>query len=187
MNTFKRKKRYNFMNYVLIILFSILSFQLFYLTVVKGNYYRNIADNIRIKDVQIPAARGNIYDRNGKLLAGTMPVFTLQILKDEFNREPLEKRNEVLLKLTRLLDEDGSYYYDENSFELYGFEYETKNEYLSEELSPEDKIIKILIDNNLRPAGTGRHAEGRDGTESHAGRGAARAGGVPFQIIGKTI
>lgn len=149
MNTFKRKKRYNFMNYVLIILFSILSFQLFYLTVVKGNYYRNIADNIRIKDVQIPAARGNIYDRNGKLLAGTMPVFTLQILKDEFNREPLEKRNEVLLKLTRLLDEDGSSYYDENSFELYGFEYETKNEYLSEELSPEDKIIKILIDNNL--------------------------------------
>ena len=149
MNTFKRKKRYNFMNYVLIILFSILSFQLFYLTVVKGNYYRNIADNIRIKDVQIPAARGNIYDRNGKLLAGTMPAFTLQILKDEFNREPLEKRNEVLLKLTRLLDEDGSSYYDENSFELYGFEYETKNEYLSEELSPEDKIIKILIDNNL--------------------------------------
>ena len=48
MNTFKRKKRYNFMNYVLIILFSILSFQLFYLTVVKGNYYRNIVNKLSI-------------------------------------------------------------------------------------------------------------------------------------------
>lgn len=73
------------MEIILFVLCSILALQLFYLTGIKGNYYRNISDNIRLKDVVIQGPRGNIYDRNGEVLAGNISKFTLQILKDEFN------------------------------------------------------------------------------------------------------
>ncbi len=49
--------------------FLILAFRLFYLQIVKGDYYRGLAENNSVSEVAIPAPRGKILDRNGKLLA----------------------------------------------------------------------------------------------------------------------
>lgn len=58
------------MYYTLFILMFLLILKLFHLTIIKGDDYRNKSDNNRLKDIKITAPRGNIYDKNGKLLAG---------------------------------------------------------------------------------------------------------------------
>ncbi len=51
------------------LLVSVLLIQLFNLTIVKGSYYKNLADNNRAKDVVIEAERGTITDRKGFVMA----------------------------------------------------------------------------------------------------------------------
>lgn len=48
---------------------SLCSFRLIQLQVVKGQYHRQVADENRLRPIPIPAARGNILDRNGKPIA----------------------------------------------------------------------------------------------------------------------
>ena len=59
----------------------ILSFKLATLTIVEGDYYRDISDNKRLKEIYITAPRGEIRDRYGRLLAETNPVLLYSFLK----------------------------------------------------------------------------------------------------------
>ena len=68
------------------ILFVVLIVRLFFMTIVEGDKYREIADNRRIKTIYDTAPRGEIRDRHGRLLAGNIPSFTVQVLKDELMR-----------------------------------------------------------------------------------------------------
>lgn len=52
-----------------IIFFFILASRLFQLTVVKGNYYRSLSEDNRIREVVIEAKRGQIVDRRGYVIA----------------------------------------------------------------------------------------------------------------------
>ena len=45
--------------------------------VVGGDYYRGLADNNRLRRVPIKAARGLIYDREGRLLVDNVPSYNL--------------------------------------------------------------------------------------------------------------
>ncbi len=49
-------------------LFLIFLARLFQLTVVKGAYYQYIANDNRIREILIPAERGTIYDRKGRVI-----------------------------------------------------------------------------------------------------------------------
>lgn len=62
---------------VCILLFSLLGLRLFYLQVMAGEQYLNLANGNRIRDDIQYAKRGNIYDRNGKLLARNTASFQL--------------------------------------------------------------------------------------------------------------
>ena len=126
-----------------------LSFKLATLTIVQGDHYRDIADNKRLKAVYIPAPRGEIRDRHGRLLAGNKPSFTVQLLKDEINLKDKEATNEILLNLTRLLEEDGVNYVDEFPLEFNIFKYANEEVYKTEETNPTDKVIDIIIEHNL--------------------------------------
>ena len=128
-----------------------LSFRLATLTIVEGDYYRDIADNKRLKSIYIPAPRGEIRDRHGRLLAGNKPSFTVQLLKDELNLKDKEKTNEVLLILTRLLEEDGVNYVDDFPLEFNIFKFASEEIYSIEETNPTDKVIDIIIEHNLLP------------------------------------
>jgi penicillin-binding protein 2 len=54
----------------LILLFLVLFAKLFEIQIIKGEYYRNLSDNNRIRKVIIPAPRGRILASGGEVLAG---------------------------------------------------------------------------------------------------------------------
>lgn len=58
-----------------ITVFIILGVRLFYVGVMRGSYYRDLADNNRTAEQILPAPRGVIYDRNGQVLARNKPVY----------------------------------------------------------------------------------------------------------------
>ena len=103
-----RQLRYKIVYSVLFLLMSLLVIKLFHLTIITGDDYRNKADNNRLKDVKITAPRGNIYDKNGNLLAGVKTSPAVQILKDEFNRLTKEEKIKKVDELITILNKDGA-------------------------------------------------------------------------------
>ena len=46
---------------------------------VEGNQYRELAEKRTIKNVVIPANRGNVYSADGSLLATSVPKYDIRI------------------------------------------------------------------------------------------------------------
>lgn len=67
------RSRIAFFMILLLSLFGVLGTRIFELTVIKGSYYRDLAEGNRIKEVRIQAARGIIYDRGGIPLTRNVP------------------------------------------------------------------------------------------------------------------
>ena len=89
---------------VLIPLAFLLFGRLFHLQIIRGNdYYENYVNTTR-KEVSIPAIRGNIYDRNGVLLAGNKVVYSVTVTDDNYYPKASGAFNEMLLRLVHLLD-----------------------------------------------------------------------------------
>lgn len=63
-------------------LLALLGVRLYYLQIVKGEYYAERAENQRIRHIPIPAPRGAIFDRNGKILVDSRPTFNV-VLSNE--------------------------------------------------------------------------------------------------------
>lgn len=143
--------RYTILGFFVLILIFLMSSKLFHLTIVKGNYYREISENKRVKDIIITAQRGEIRDKNGILIAGNKPVFTVQLLKDEIERQKTEVKNDSFLKLVRFIEEDGVNYNDDFPIELNVFKYKNQSNYINSEITPVQMAINIIMENNLLP------------------------------------
>ena len=79
-----------------------LSVRLWYLQVVKGDYYRALSEQNRIRTVDLKPARGLIFDRHGELLANNVPSFNLYLtVEDIRDREGLAAALEDLIGLPR--------------------------------------------------------------------------------------
>ena len=70
------------------ILLTLLGVRLYYLQIVRGDYFSERAENQRIRLIPIPAPRGAIFDRNGKLLVDSRPTYNVVI-----SNEPLKSIN----------------------------------------------------------------------------------------------
>jgi penicillin-binding protein 2 len=57
--------------------------RLFILQVTRHDYYTELSQGNRVRTEPIPAARGLILDRNGKLLAGNQPAYQLELVPEE--------------------------------------------------------------------------------------------------------
>ena len=80
----------------------LLSARLWYLQVVKGTYYRELAEQNRVRMVDLKPARGLIFDRHGELLANNVPSFNLYLtVEDIRDREGLAATLEELIGLPR--------------------------------------------------------------------------------------
>ncbi|MHB1653664.1 MAG: penicillin-binding protein 2 [Desulfitobacteriaceae bacterium] len=64
---------------VVLLIFGILGFNLWRLQVVNGSYYAAMAKGNVMQLVTLPATRGDIVDRTGKLLATSVPEFALTL------------------------------------------------------------------------------------------------------------
>lgn len=64
------------------ILLTALGVRLYYLQVVRGDYYSERAENQRVRFIPIPAPRGAILDRNGKLLVDSRPTYNVTLANE---------------------------------------------------------------------------------------------------------
>ncbi len=132
---------------LIILMFSILGYRLFYLTIVKGEEYRKKADDSFLKREVISAKRGEIYDRNGVLLAGNKPSYTVKFLNNPKIAKDinviavkiltlLEKKNEEYLEFPIKMMNNEFYYKDDLIIE----------EWLKENDFPEDSTAEYVFD-----------------------------------------
>lgn len=74
------------------ILLTLLGARLYYLQIVKGEYYADKAYNQRIRLIPIPAPRGAIFDRNGKILVDSRPTFNVTLAREPIKNIDLMSR-----------------------------------------------------------------------------------------------
>ena len=74
------------------VLLTILGVRLYYLQVVKGDYYEKKAENQQIRLIPIPAPRGAIFDRNGKLLVDSRPTYNVTLSNEQIKKLDVSDR-----------------------------------------------------------------------------------------------
>ena len=57
--------------------------RLFYLQVLKYDYYHNLSQGNRIRNEPIPPARGLILDRHGVVLADNFPAYQFELVREQ--------------------------------------------------------------------------------------------------------
>lgn len=78
--------------------------RLYYLQVIKGEFYRFFSTENSIKEVKIPAARGMIFDRRGQVLVENRPSFDL-VLVPQYVLDP-PKAFKTIERLTNIPYQD---------------------------------------------------------------------------------
>ena len=123
--------RYRLIVGFIVILMLVLGVRLFVLAVVQHDRWTGEASQQNTKTITTSAPRGNIYDRNGNLLAGNVQIFNVtfnagSMSTEEINESALtavnkliENGDEVVDDFAIKIDEDGSfsYTYDEDEKE----------------------------------------------------------------------
>lgn len=107
-NLFKRLfRRYNvrlsIVFITVIILFSVLVIKLYTLQIIDGDYYSQEVTGTTLRNVEVNAERGNIYDRYGRVIATNEASYTVNI-------DPsigVENLNDILVNLITLLENNG--------------------------------------------------------------------------------
>ena len=67
---------------IIVVIFFFLSAGLWKLQLIQKDYYSKIAERNRTRSISWPAPRGNILDRNGRVLVDNRPSFTLTVMRD---------------------------------------------------------------------------------------------------------
>ena len=92
---------------VFIVLFSVLVERLFTLQIVKGEEYLDKYVLKTEKRQTISSTRGNIYDRNGKLLAYDELAYSVTIEDTYEGKDKDQQLNETIRKLIKIIEENG--------------------------------------------------------------------------------
>lgn len=104
--TLKNKKRVTIMLVLVLVGFLALIVRLFYVQIIKGNYYKEQAYIQQTKDRTVAASRGTIFDCNNNKLALSISTNTLAVAPTNIQKESKEK---IAKDLSEILEED----YDE--------------------------------------------------------------------------
>lgn len=91
------------------LMFSVLLYRVFYLQIVKSDYYLNNYLQIAERTVTTSGTRGLIYDRNGIPLASNQLAYTVTI-EDNLNYKDEdydEKLNEIIYNVIRIVEQNG--------------------------------------------------------------------------------
>ncbi|MGH2450531.1 MAG: penicillin-binding protein 2 [Candidatus Limnocylindria bacterium] len=98
---FVRPERFAALAIVMVVLVVVLSLRLWDLQVVRGAYYRELAEQNRILRLPVPADRGIVTDRNGVVLARNMPGFAAMVLPVDL---PVARETELAARLAPLVE-----------------------------------------------------------------------------------
>ncbi len=103
-----RKKGLKVIWYAIIVALMMLLGRVFYLSVVRGDYYADLSKGNRIRNIIIKAPRGKIFDKFGNVLVRNVPSIDVIILPSDLP-EDQEQRKSVIASVTQILalDEEG--------------------------------------------------------------------------------
>lgn len=144
----KKNVRYNILIVFVYIIGIILLIQLFNLQIIHGEEYLEKSSSRLTRETTIQAARGNILDRNGNILAGTKTKYSLEIYKSKIDSSTL---NNTLLEVVKVLESNGDKYKDEFPIKVNPIEFTIDQEKqknwlkannMEENLSAEDVLKK---------------------------------------------
>jgi penicillin-binding protein 2 len=103
------KLRVGIIHALVFVILAVLGVRLYYLQVVNGGYYAERAENQRIRLLRIPAPRGAIFDRNGKLLVDSRSTYNIILLREDMKGKDY---NALLEPLSEGLDLDPEFLRD---------------------------------------------------------------------------
>lgn len=95
------KRRTDAATLVIIFFIAVIFSRLWFLQIHKGSTYRELADNNRVRMLDIVAPRGNILDAEGRPVITNRPSFNIVWVKED-SPNP----DEIIKKLSRILDEE---------------------------------------------------------------------------------
>lgn len=134
MNTSKKMlKRLFIMSIIIIFLMTASGVRVFYLQTVRGEELAQKAESQQLKDTEISAMRGTIYDADGNVLAQSATVWNIYLDPLEIDSE--EERELIVDKFTELFKYD-----DEERQELYK-KTKAENHY---------EIVEKKVENNVK-------------------------------------
>jgi penicillin-binding protein 2 len=90
------RARLRFMQVLVIAMLSLLSIRLYVLQVVRGERYAEIAENQRRRRLPIPAPRGRILDREGRLLVDSRPIYNVILSREDVKGKDINSLVEPL-------------------------------------------------------------------------------------------
>lgn len=76
-------KAFYWASLIIICIFALLIFRLYQLQIWQGEYFKNLAENNRLRIQEIPAPRGIIFDRNGIPLVESFPSFDVSLFRQD--------------------------------------------------------------------------------------------------------
>jgi penicillin-binding protein 2 len=77
------RPRYQYFIFAAVVIFLIFFARLWYLQVIKGQEFRLLSENNRIRLIKIPAVRGMIMDRTGRVMADNRPSFNVLVTPED--------------------------------------------------------------------------------------------------------
>lgn len=83
---------------IVLLVIVLLGLRLWYVQIYRGEYYQRIAEHNRMRKIALPAPRGLIYDRRGRLLLGNRPSFNLLYIPQD-----VQQREQTLKLLAELV------------------------------------------------------------------------------------
>ena len=121
----KNNIRYNILIVFVYIIGIILLIQLFNLQIIHGKEYLEKSSSRLTRETTINAARGDILDRNGNILAGTVTKYSLELYKSKIDTNTL---NNTILKVIKVLEENSDTYKDEFPIKINPVEFTIEEE-----------------------------------------------------------
>ena len=91
---------------VVVLVFSILSFNLWRLQITQGSYFAAKAQGNAMQLVKVPSTRGDIVDRNSKILVTSVPEFVLNLDWLDLQQSKYSNWKDVVRRLAGFIKQD---------------------------------------------------------------------------------
>ncbi|MBZ5782101.1 peptidoglycan glycosyltransferase FtsI, partial [Klebsiella aerogenes] len=80
------------------VMFFILLARLWYLQIIESERLRELSENNRLRFVPVAASRGSLLDRNGNILVGNTPSFSVAVIPQD-----VKDKDQLFAKLSQYL------------------------------------------------------------------------------------
>ena len=102
---FKYKKKLIVVLIISVLISAMLIIRLFYLQIILNSHYDSLARNNKEQIIPIDAYRGEIFDRNGVIVAENIKIYTMYIIPVYLPKNYFE-REELLYRVSKLFNID---------------------------------------------------------------------------------